>query len=124
MNKLALKGFSTAIKIISFQALLSLLFVIICGLVWNKQVAVSLLVGSGCAILPNFILACFLFSSAGATQLKTTMNRFYRGATVKLVLTSVILAIILKSQMFLPAFVFSGFLIALIAHVLAPNSFH
>lgn len=124
MNKLAIKGFSTALKIISFQILFSLLVVLICSLVWHKHGAYSLMMGSVCAILPNFILACFLFSSAGATQLKTTMNRFYRGATVKLVLTSVVLAIILKSQMFLPAFVFSGFAIALVAHVLAPNSFH
>ncbi|WAJ70226.1 ATP synthase subunit I [Catenovulum adriaticum] len=124
MNKLALAGFTTACKIIGFQLLVTSLVGLAVLLLQNRVAAVSLLLGGFCAILPNFILACFLFSAAGATQLKTIMSRFYRGTSIKLIMTSIVLAIILKSQLFLVGFVFVGFAIALVAHVLAPNSFH
>ena len=124
LNKLALAGFLTACKIIGFQFFITALVSLTVLFIQNQQAAVSTLVGGSCAILPNFILASFLFSSAGATQLQTTMRRFYRGSTLKLVITSLVLAIILKSQLFLVGFVFFGFAIALVAHVIAPNSFH
>ncbi|MCU4676231.1 ATP synthase subunit I [Catenovulum sp. 2E275] len=124
MNKLALAGFLTACKIIGFQFLVVALISLVILFIQNKDAAVSTLVGGCCGVLPNFILAGFLFSTAGATQLKTTMRRFYRGSTLKLVITSLVLAIILKSQLFLVGFVFFGFAVALVAHVLAPNSFH
>ncbi|MER2494243.1 ATP synthase subunit I [Catenovulum sediminis] len=124
LNKLALAGLITACKIIGFQFLAVVVASLAVLLIQNQNSALSLFIGGCCGILPNIVLAMFLFSSAGATQLKTTMSRFYRGCSIKLILTSIVLAVILKSQLFLVGFVFSGFALALVAHVLAPNSFH
>ncbi|GEM_PF-2618495 len=124
MNKLALAGLITACKIIGFQFFIVAIVSLLVLVIQNRDAALSLFVGGCCGILPNIVLAMFLFSSAGATQLKTTMSRFYRGCSIKLILTSIVLAIILKSQLFLVGFVFFGFALALVAHVLAPNSFH
>ncbi|EWH09285.1 ATP synthase I chain [Catenovulum agarivorans DS-2] len=124
MNKLILAGVVTASKIIGFQFLMvALVSLLVLGM-QNQNAALSSFVGGSCGILPNIVLAMFLFSSAGATQLKTTMSRFYRGCSIKLILTSIVLAIILKSQLFLVGFVFFGFAIALVAHVLAPIFIH
>ncbi|KMT65987.1 ATP synthase subunit I [Catenovulum maritimum] len=123
MNKLALNGFLTACKIITFQFFAVLVLSGLVLVVTDFLSAQSLFVGGVIAILPNFILAVFLFSSSGATQLKQTMSRFYRGVSVKLVLTSIVLAIALKSQAFDVAFLFSGFAVGLVAHIFSPNSF-
>nr|WP_272942538.1 ATP synthase subunit I [Catenovulum agarivorans] len=124
LNKLALAGLVTASKIIGFQFFLVACVSLLILIIQNQNAALSSFVGGSCGILPNIVLAMFLFSSAGASQLKTTMSRFYRGCSIKLILTSIVLAVILKSQLFLVGFVFFGFALALVAHVLAPIFFH
>lgn len=124
MNKLALFGLATACKIIFFQFAVMLVISLIILLVLPFSSAISFFVGGLIAIMSNTILAMFLFSYSGATQLRQIMSRFYRGVSVKMVLTSVLLATALKSQQFEVGFLFAGFTIALVAHLLSPNSFN
>ncbi|NTS76242.1 ATP synthase subunit I [Catenovulum sp. SM1970] len=122
MNKLAMKGLKTALKIVTMQLAITV-FVALLGWIFKDiKTFQSLLVGGLAAVVPNALLAFFLFSTSGASKVQTVVKRFYRGTTIKLFLSSSFLAIAMKSEVFLIPWLFVGFVIALMAHILTPVS--
>lgn len=121
MNKLALKGLKVGFKLITIQISVVCIAAFI-GLVFkNVESMQSILVGGFSVILPNSLFAILLFSTAGASQLNITMRRFFRGAALKLVLSSILFALAMKSGFLIP-FLFIGFVVAILAHVFTPVS--
>lgn len=121
MNRLALNGLKKAFKLIAIQTSFVVVVAIIGLMIKDVDSFTSILVGGTAVILPNCIFAMLLFSTAGASQLKTTMERFFRGAALKFVLSSILLAVALKSGFLIP-FVFIGFTVAILSHILTPVS--
>ncbi len=121
MNKLAAKGLKTAFKIVAIQSLVVVIAALLGWIFLDVKSTESLLLGGLAAVVPNAIFVLFTFSRAGASQLQTIMRRFYRGATLKLILSGVFLALAMKAGMIIP-WLFIGFIIAIFAHIFAPVS--
>ncbi|MGY6276744.1 ATP synthase subunit I [Methylomonas sp. MgM2] len=87
--------FSTVGKILYMQVLMALLvasgFLLLGG--WGK--AVSPLIGSAIALLPNFYFAYKVYLARHQSA-QGVVNAFYAGETVKLVLTAALFTIVLQ----------------------------
>jgi ATP synthase protein I len=121
VNKLALKGLKLGFKVVGIQCVVVIIIALLGALIKDVESMLSIMVGGSAAIIPNVIFVLFVFSTAGASQMQTTMARFFRGATLKLVLSSVLLALAMKSG-FLILFLFVGFIAAIFAHIFTPVS--
>ena len=87
--------FSTVGKILYAQVLMAILvgsgFLVVGG--W--KFAISPLIGSGVALLPNFYFAYRIYL-ARHRQAQGILNAFYAGETVKLILTAALFSIVLQ----------------------------
>lgn len=88
--------FSTVGKILYAQILVAAL--VAAGFLWKGgwSYAVSPLLGSGIALLPNLYFAYKIYRARNLTA-QGVVNAFYAGETGKLLLTAVLFAIALKS---------------------------
>ena len=102
---------SKAFKFIAFQFLLGLLLSVLIGIIWEVQTGQSFFIGVMLDVLPSFVFTIYAFRFSGARQLKMMAASFYRGETVKIMLTgAMFIAVIKFVPVVLPA-LFVGFMI-------------
>jgi ATP synthase protein I len=87
--------FSTVVKVLYAQALMAVLVTAIFMSIGGWHYAVSPLLGSGVALLPNIFFAYKIYL-ARALQAQGIVNAFYTGETIKLILTAVLFTLVLQ----------------------------
>lgn len=70
--------------------------VLVAGLI-SASHGLSFLLGGLALLIPNAVFALYAFRFGGASNAKRIMHSFYIGEGMKLVLTMVVLAVILKT---------------------------
>lgn len=88
-----------AFKFLAFQIFIGLLFAISVGIIWEVQTGQSFLIGVMLDVLPSFVFTIYAFRFSGARQVQQVAASFYRGETVKIMLTGAMFIAVIK---FLP----------------------
>lgn len=112
-----------AFKVILVQVCAVAMASLIAVIFKDVGTALAVLVGGMAVVVPNAIFATFVFSTSGASRAQQTVSRFYRGASIKLILSGAAIAFALKSGLAV-AFIFTGFIVAVMSHIFAPVSNH
>ena len=87
---------SKAFKFLAFQFLLGLLISVLVGIIWEVQTGQSFFIGVMLDVLPSFVFTIYAFRFSGAQQLKILTASFYRGETVKIMLTGAMFIAVIK----------------------------
>ena len=88
--------FSTVGKVLCLQVLVAALVAAGFFAFGGWKYAISPLIGSGIALLPNLFFAYKVYMARGLDA-QSMVNAFYTGETVKLVLTATLFIIVLKT---------------------------
>ena len=112
-----------AFKFLAWQCVLGLVLTIFVGIIWEVQTAKSFLLGVMLDVLPSFVFTIYAFRFGGAQKLKYVAASFYRGETVKIMLTgAIVIAIIKFVPVVFPALLI-GFLIMKLSQFTKPIFF-
>ncbi|MFK5949313.1 MAG: ATP synthase subunit I [Methylococcales bacterium] len=90
------------------------------GLLKEFQISIALLSGGIVVLLSNLYFVVKAFSHAGAQQAKQVLRAFYLGEAVKIMMLSGLIAIAFKLLPGFEMYVLVGYVIALLAQLLAP----
>lgn len=85
-----------AFRFLALQTVLGLVLAIFVGIIWEVQTAKSFLLGVMLDVLPSFVFAIYAFRFGGAQNLKYISASFYRGETIKILLTGALVIAIIK----------------------------
>jgi ATP synthase protein I len=85
-----------ALKFLLWQLSLGLVLTTLVGLIWEVHIAKSFLLGVMLDVLPSFVFTIYAFRFGGAQKLQHVAASFYRGETVKIMLTGAMLIAIIK----------------------------
>lgn len=88
-----------AFKFLAVQMIIGLLLAISVGIIWEVQTGQSFAVGVMLDVLPSFVFTIYAFRFSGARQVQQVAASFYRGETVKIMLTGAMFIAVIK---FLP----------------------
>ena len=91
MHKLAQKSQQVALRILFYQAAISVIVALL-FLVKSNTAALSALVGGLICVIPNGIFVLMTHRHGGAQSAKKIMNSFYLGEALKIVLTATMFA--------------------------------
>lgn len=75
------------------------------------------------AVIPNFVFAFFAFRYSAAENANLVLASFFRGQSLKLILTAVLFGVVLTQQQLVAEMFLTGFLLTLLAQWLAPVFF-
>lgn len=85
-----------AFRFLTMQCVFGLALAVLVGIIWEVQTAKSFMLGVMLDVLPSFVFAIYAFRFGGAQQLKYVQASFYRGETVKIMLTGAMVVAIIK----------------------------
>lgn len=88
-----------AFKFLAVQMIIGLLLAISVGIIWEVQTGQSFAIGVMLDVLPSFVFTIYAFRFSGARQVQQVAASFYRGETVKIMLTGAMFIAVIK---FLP----------------------
>ncbi|HSG52962.1 MAG TPA: ATP synthase subunit I [Rheinheimera sp.] len=89
----------------------------------DAAAAKSAFKGGLVAVIPNFIFAFFAFRFSALDNANLVLASFMRGQSLKLILTTVLLALVFSQQQLVPGVFLTGFLLTLLAQWMAPFFF-
>lgn len=118
VKKITNKYRNIAFKFLALQFGLGILIVTFVGMFWEVSTAQSFMIGVMLDLLPSFVFTVYAFRFSGATQIQMVAASFYRGETVKIMLTGALFIAVIK---FVPVefpALFFGFLITKISQFL------
>ena len=92
MHKLAQKSQQVALRILSYQAVISVIVALL-FLVKSDTAALSALAGGLICLVPNGIFVMMTHRHGGAQSAKKIMNAFYLGEALKIALTAIMFAV-------------------------------
>ncbi len=118
-QSLVKQGYQQAKKLLFIQMMI-IIVIASFGLFEGFKIAMALLSGGIAVFLGNIYFVYKSFSKSGAQQIDQVMSAFYFGATVKMVLSAIILV---AGFVFLPGFetyVLVGYVVALLSQWLTP----
>lgn len=82
--------------------------------------AKSVFLGALCVVVPHSVFTWYLFRFNHPDQLQLILKSMYRGETIKLLLTAVLVLTVFKHFMVTPWLFFCGFAIALLMQLATP----
>jgi ATP synthase protein I len=100
-----------AFKFLAFQFLFALVVSVIVGIIWEVQTGQSFFIGAMLDVLPSFVFTIYAFRYSGAQRLQLVAASFYRGETVKMVITGALFIAVIKTLPVVFGALFVGFLI-------------
>ncbi len=124
IKQLATNNRRAGFKLVMLQASVALMITVITYIFSGSQAALSALVGGMTAVIPNLVFVIYAFRFVGASAAKQVTASFYRGESLKLLLTFVLFTLALKSSDIIPATLFLAFIATLITQWLAPIYFN
>ncbi|WP_028116976.1 ATP synthase subunit I [Ferrimonas senticii] len=116
-------GRERAFRFILLQAVVVSLISVACFVFWDVQQALLLLIGGGIAVLPNLVFVALTMGPAKGRGPGQLAQAFYRGVTIKLLLTMLLFAVTLALLKPQGVAVFVGFIVVQLQHWLAPLLF-
>lgn len=122
-KKLASVNRKKALSFLLYKTLFALAVSLPIAVLWSVSIAQSFMVGVMLDVLPSLVFTLYAFRFSGGQQLKMVAASFYRGETVKIMLTGAMFIAVIK---FLPVIfpaLFVGFLIAKLAQLMQSNFF-
>ena len=111
MQHLSQKNRTKAFQFLAWQLLFGALLSVFVGIIWEVQTGQSFFVGVMLDVLPSFVFTIYAFRFSGAQNIQHIAASFYRGETVKIMLTGAMFVAVIK---FLPVnfpALFIGFLV-------------
>lgn len=84
---LAYKGQQLAKKVLIFQTSIALFVTLLVAIFFDKNAAISALVGGIICVVPGLVFARIVFKYAGASQNQRVARSFSQGSKLKLILT-------------------------------------
>lgn len=88
-----------------------MLLAISVGIIWEVQTGQSFMIGVMLDVLPAFIFTIYAFRFSGARQLQQVAASFYRGETVKIMLTGALFILVIKTLPVVFPALLAGFVI-------------
>jgi len=107
-----------AFKFLLWQLLIGLLLSVFVGITWDKLAGKSFLIGVLLDTIPSFVFTLYAFRFTGARKLQMVAASFYRGETVKIMLTGALFIVVIKTVPVIFPVLFIGFLIAKLSQFL------
>ncbi|WP_026317716.1 ATP synthase subunit I [Algicola sagamiensis] len=114
---------NAALKVVFCQSLVTVFVTVITTFGWGMPSGLSALWGGVCATFPHFVFVLFAFRYSGARSSKLVAQSFFRGQTLKLLLTAVLFTMAFKMQDAIPEPLFLSFIAALVTQWSAPVFF-
>ena len=99
MQHLSQKNRTKAFQFLAWQLLFGVLLSVFVGIIWEVQTGQSFFVGVMLDVLPSFVFTIYAFRFSGAQRIQHIAASFYRGETVKIMLTGAMFVAVIK---FLP----------------------
>ena len=121
MQHLSEKNRAKAFKFLAWQLVFALLLSIFIGFIWEVQTGQSFFIGTMLDVLPSFVFTIYAFRFKGAGNIQHIAASFYRGETVKIMLTGALFVAVVK---FLPVSfpaLFIGFLVMKLSQFVLPK---
>ena len=88
-----------AFKFLAFQMVLGMVLSVLVGIIWEVRTGQSFAIGVLLDVLPSFVFTIYAFRFKGARNIQHIAASFYRGETVKIMLTGALFVAVVK---FLP----------------------
>ncbi|WP_105051297.1 ATP synthase subunit I [Psychrosphaera saromensis] len=107
-----------AFKFLMLQLLIGLLISVSIGITWDSLTGKSFLIGVLLDVVPSFVFTLYAFRFTGARKLQMVAASFYRGETVKIMLTGALFILVIKTIPVIFPVLFLGFLMAKISQFL------
>lgn len=82
--------------------------------------AKSVFLGAICVVIPHAVFTWYLFRFNDPEQLQLILKSMYRGETLKLLITAIMVMAVLKNLMVTPWLFFTGFTLALLVQLAIP----
>ncbi|MBU2883313.1 ATP synthase subunit I [Psychrosphaera sp. B3R10] len=95
----------------ALQISIGMLLAITVGIIWEVQAGQSFMIGVMLDVLPAFIFTIYAFRFSGARQLQQVAASFYRGETVKIMLTGALFILVIKTLPVVFPALLAGFVI-------------
>jgi ATP synthase protein I len=86
-----------AFKFLALQVVIGMLLAISVGIIWEVQTGQSFMIGVMLDVLPSFVFTIYAFRFSGARQVQQVAASFYRGETVKIMLTGAMFIAVIKT---------------------------
>ncbi len=112
------KSRKNALKFLAFQFFIALIASVTVGLIWEVQTGQSFFIGAMLDVLPSFVFTIYAFRFTGAQRLHQVAASFYRGETVKILITGAALVFIMQNIPVVFPALFTGFLMMKISQFL------
>lgn len=94
------------------QLLIGILISVSIGITWDSITGKSFLIGVLLDVVPSFVFTLYAFRFTGARKLQMVAASFYRGETVKIMLTGALFILVIKTIPVIFPVLFIGFLMA------------
>lgn len=85
-----------AFKFLVWQLCFGALLALIVSFIWDVHTAKSFMIGVLLDVIPSFVFTLYAFRFTGARKLQLVAASFYRGETVKIMLTGAMLIAVIK----------------------------
>lgn len=100
-----------AFKFLAFQLVLGMVLSVLVGIIWEVRTGQSFAIGVLLDVLPSFVFTIYAFRFTGARRIQHVAASFYRGETVKILITGAALVVILQNLPVVFPALFVGFLV-------------
>ncbi|MBU2918403.1 ATP synthase subunit I [Psychrosphaera sp. F3M07] len=101
-----------------WQFLIGLLISVFIGFTWDNLAGKSFFIGVLLDVIPSVVFTLYAFRFTGARKLQMVAASFYRGETVKIMLTGAMFIAVIKTVPVIFPVLFIGFLIAKLSQFL------
>lgn len=98
----------------------TLIFVVLCAVIFGANAAGSALLGGMVCIIPNAYFARKLFKYQGARSAKQIVNGFYKGEAIKMILSIALFTAVFVYVKITPLAFFASYIMVLMTHWFAP----
>ncbi len=107
-----------ALMFLMWQLLIGLLISIFVGIYWDYTTGKSFILGVLLDVIPSFVFTLYAFRFTGARKLQMVAASFYRGETVKIMLTGALFIFVIKAIPVVFPVLFLAFLITKLSQFL------
>ena len=86
----------------------------------GSAAAKSVFLGALCVVIPHSVFTWYLFRFNNPKQLQLILKSMYRGETLKLIITAMMVIAVFKNSIVVPWLFFAGFTFALLIQLAIP----
>ena len=98
----------------------TLIFAVLCAIMYSTNAATSALLGSVVYLIPNAYFASKLFKHQGAHSARQIVNSFYKGEALKIIISIFLFTLVFRLLEITPLAFFISYIMMIMTHWFAP----